>query len=406
MENEVTKLEVSESQREQIDGLAAAIREGIFKNPEAASELGPALSYFGSPRKGWGNRQYFNADGSPRLYMHPAAAKKLGNAGIAMLGEGGKKALASPGIQQVHVDEVLTELSTNLGANEYIASSVFPRVQVSDVTGIYFVFNRTHGNRDAGTELKRGLSARARRFGWDVTRATYQLERYTAENETDDLVREVADDVIGVDRRGVELCTGLLDLRLEKEVRDLAFTAANWSNTVTLSGVNQWNDPGSNILANLSTARIAVYLAANKKPNTLVMGLQVFEALALSDLLLERVKYTGTSQSPGAVTAQMMAALFQVDRIIVGTAIENTAAETLLDTYTPAFIWGKHALLTYVSQSPAREDPSAGYILTMGRAVDSYREENVTSNIIRANEEWKAVKTFAGAGYTFINAVA
>ncbi|HEU4751465.1 MAG TPA: hypothetical protein VFU47_00055, partial [Armatimonadota bacterium] len=141
-----------------------------------------------------------------------------------------------------------------------------------------------------------------------------------------------------------------------------------------------------------------------RRANTLEMGYQVFEALALHPDLLDRCKYTGTGERPAMVTAQMMAALFMVDQVLVGSAVSNTAEEG--QTASLSFVWGKHAWIGYVSETPALETPSAAYAFTLGRMADRYREEAIESDIIRVKEGWAMKAVAAGAGYRMPSAVA
>ena len=87
------------------------------------------------------------------------------------------------------------------------------------------------------------------------------------------------------------------------------------------------------------------------------MGVEVFEDLLQHPDILDRIKYV----QKGFVTTDILAALFDVNKILVGKAIVNTGNEGEANAFSD--IWGKHALLAYITGGPEPDgrDPSFGY---------------------------------------------
>jgi hypothetical protein len=318
------------------------------------------------------------------------------------------KWLSSQGVQQfdltladVHVDTILTNISIGYQNAEYIGPLVFPRVPVTKESGKFFTFDRADALRSEAAI--RGIGARYQRTGWDMSTDSYSVDEFGLETPIDDRVRNNADAIM-LEQTAVEYVSDQIDLKIEKDVANLINTAANWTGSTTLSGGDQWSDASSDVLASISTARLLVQANAGRRPNTAVLGVQVFEKLSLHPDLIDRIKYTGTAERPSMVTPMMLAALFGVDRVLIGTALENTAVEGATAAYS--FVWGKKFWIGYVSPRPAINTPSAGYIFTTGRFADRYREEQTRSDIIRAAEAWDSKTTSAGAGTLYTNAVA
>jgi hypothetical protein len=88
------------------------------------------------------------------------------------------------------------------------------------------------------------------------------------------------------------------------------------------------------------------------------MSPSVFYALKNHEDILDRIKYT----EKGIVTADLLAALFEVDEVHVAWAVVNTAVSGATDVIN--FVMGKHLLLCHVAPRPALKTPSAGYIFT------------------------------------------
>jgi hypothetical protein len=303
-------------------------------------------------------------------------------------------------VNDVHVDRILTNLSIAYRNVDYIAPLVFPRVPVMKESDKFFTFDRSDWLR---SEAKgRGIGARYQRTGWDMSTDSYSVDEFGLETPIDDRIRNNADPV-DLEQTAVEYVSDQVDLKMEKDVASLAFTAANWSGSATLSGTSQWSDDSSDPLAAFSTARLAILSATGRRANTVVMGVQVYEILMRHPDLIDRIKYTGTAERPAMVTPGMLAALFGVEQVLIGTALEDTANEGATSVYS--YIWGKKVWIGYVSPRPAINTPSAGYIFTTGRLADRYREPQTKSDIIRAAEAWDSKKTAAGAGYLYSAAV-
>jgi hypothetical protein len=94
------------------------------------------------------------------------------------------------------------------------------------------------------------------------------------------------------------------------------------------------------------------------RPNTLILGPLVMAGLMNNTAVLERIKYS----ERGIVTEALLASLFEVDRVVVTWAIQNTANQGGTDTFD--FMNGKNALLCYSAPNPGLQTPTAGYIFS------------------------------------------
>jgi hypothetical protein len=88
------------------------------------------------------------------------------------------------------------------------------------------------------------------------------------------------------------------------------------------------------------------------------MSPYVFYALKNHGDILDRIKYT----QKGIVTSDLLATLFEVERVFIPWGVVNEANQGAADDID--FIMGKHMLLCYVNPRPALKKPSAGYTFT------------------------------------------
>ena len=117
-----------------------------------------------------------------------------------------------------------------------------------------------------------------------------------------------------------------------------------------------WNLPTSTPIQDVTNAAVNMAGTTGYKPNVLLLSPSAFNALKNHDDILDRIRYT----QKGIVTADLLATLFEVDKVLVGWGVVNSAAKgTAADV---DFIMGKHALLCYANPRPALKKPSAGYI--------------------------------------------
>ena len=79
-----------------------------------------------------------------------------------------------PQKSQLHVNQLLSNVSVQYKNSEYIWDKVFPQVSVSKDSDLYRVYERNFKIPDT----KRAPKGVAREFGFDVSTASYMLEQH------------------------------------------------------------------------------------------------------------------------------------------------------------------------------------------------------------------------------------
>lgn len=142
-----------------------------------------------------------------------------------------------------------------------------------------------------------------------------------------------------------------MDLAREYAVAGEAFNSANFgSNTEALTGTDRWDNPASSPIQQLLVARERMLV----KPNTLVIGGQVWPWLRTNPDVKGYIQSrSGTNLGPTPMQADLdaLASLVQVERVVVGEARYNSAAEG--QTAVSSYIWGKSAALLRVEPNPS-----------------------------------------------------
>ena len=265
--------------------------------------------------------------------------------------------MPNPTLSDVHADRPLTDISVAWAQNpaNFVSRQVFPVVGSPNKSNTYYVwdkddFRRTDAKlRAEGTVgPKRNLRLSTDSFICDVYSIGMGISEQTAANADSPLDLEATFALMNAQ-----------DLAIREEIlfTSAAFTTSVWDTDVT-GGTNftVWNDAASTPIENVTTGIKTVLKNTGFRPNTLVMGADVwYDGLMNHPDIIGRL----ADNAPRLVNRQFVANLFELDRVIVGQASYNSAEEEV--TASEAFLLGKHALLAYVNPTPALNAPSAGY---------------------------------------------
>jgi hypothetical protein len=302
------------------------------------------------------------------------------------------------------------------GAEGFVADRVFPRVPVSKASDKYYTYDRGMFNRDEMEMRAPGTESAGATY--TISTDSYSCDVWALHVNIADQVRANADNPIQLDREGTEFLTLKAMLRREKLWAAEHFVTGVW--TTERAGVAsgptgtqflRWDEAASTPIEDIRAARTAMKQLTGFRPNKLVLGSQVYDALLdHPDLVgrIDRGQTTGTAQ----VMRQTLASLFEVDEVLVMDAIENTAVEGAANAH--AFIGGKHALLVYAPASPGIMVPSAGYTFTwtgllgggvLGSRISRFRMEHLKSDRLEIEQAFDQKLVAADLGSFFLNAV-
>lgn len=278
--------------------------------------------------------------------------------------------MTSPTRSDVHVNTPLTNLSVAFlqKADAFVADKVFPNIPVNKQSDRYYVYERGDFNRDEARLRAPSTESAGGGYTLDNT-PTYSCNTYAFHKDIDDQVRANADSVLSPDREATEYVTHKMLIKREKTWASSYFGTGIWSYdyTGTASGpsggtaeVTQWdNYSSSDPISDVRNGSTAITESTGFKPNTLVLGYAVYQKLLDHPDIVDRIKYGQSQGNTAIANSQTLASLFDVDRVHIMRAVENTADEG--QTASHSFIGGKKALLCYAAPSPGLMTPSAGY---------------------------------------------
>lgn len=302
--------------------------------------------------------------------------------------------------RDVVTDPVLGNVSISYRNADYIADKVFPVVTVGKQSGKYYIFDKS--------SLSVAESLRAAGSPSNEVEHAYGTATFYAEDHA--LKEFIPDEVVDQTDAGLdplvdatENVTERLLIGKEVELATMLTDTTQVTQNVTLAGVTQWSDyVNSDPLIDVRNARIAIRGQIFRTPNTLILGQQVFDILVDHPDIIDRLKYSQL----GVVTEELLARLFQVETVLIGSAGKNSGTEGAVDTLS--YVWGKNAVLLYVAPRAGLRQVSAGYTFQYGAPrVKRWRDEDREGTYVRVGGYYyDLVLTAVGAAYLIKNAVA
>ena len=305
-----------------------------------------------------------------------------------------------PLITSVKYDPLLTTISVQFqpAPDGYLADLVLPPVPVVRESASFWVYDKS---RFDVPDSKRAPRAEYNRIDWNVTTDNYLCHQYGLEGEIDDQERKNAAAPLDLDVDTTEIVTDMVLNNREKRCVDMVTDTSVVTQYTALTGVNKWTDPvNSDPLGVIKTARTTIFAATGYRPNRIVMGYTVFEALKLHPQIKEIIKYTERA----IVTAALLAAAFEVEEVLVGGVLRRTSKAGQADTL--ADVWGANVLVFYSEKSPSLKRASFGYQLREeDLRVFRYREDKRDTDVIRVTEKQAEKIVAAQLGYLIQTAV-
>jgi hypothetical protein len=320
--------------------------------------------------------------------------------------------MSNPVPGDVHVNTPLTNISIAYlqDASNFIAAKVFANIPVAKQSDRYYTYERGEFNRDEMEERAPGTESAGGSYNLDNT-PTYFARVYAFHKDIPDQVRSNADAVLSPDREATEYVTHKALIKREKLWAANYFVTGVWTNESTPA--NLWDTATGTPIEDVRLAKRTILESTGFEPNTLVLGKAVYDAIVDHPDVVDRIKYGQTPGQPAMANIEALMKLFEIERILVMKAIENTAAEGAAAA-VHAFIGGKHALLCYSAPRPGIMTPSAGYTFSWtgflgagaeGNRIKRFRIERIESDRVEIQMAFDPKLVAADLGYLFLSVV-
>lgn len=254
-------------------------------------------------------------------------------------------------------------------------------------------------------DTRRAARGTYNRGDWEFETGTYACEEHGWEEPVDDVEAALYSRYFDAEVISTEICVDAILRNHERRVATLLEANAITANVGTEWDVSATCTPRSDV----ETAREAMRAGYGILPNAIVMSYKVFRNVLRTTELKSALQYTNPIEI-GSEEAQrrILGQYFGLD-ILVGSGQRDSAKKG--QSYTLADLWDDeyvHLIRRSDMGGRLREPVYGRTFLWMADSpqsvmVESYREENKRSTIIRARQHVDEAVIFAGAAYKLGN---
>ena len=299
----------------------------------------------------------------------------------------------------------MMEFDLEADRDGYIAQRVAPVIEVAKPSGLF-------GKIPIEQLLKTRDTARAPGSGYargsfTFTSQSFACEEHGAEEPVDDREAQMYGDFFDAEVIAAQRARHAVLQNYEERVETLVFNASTWTATTI---THEWDDAANAVpISDVETAVQAVYTASGLWPNALIINKKVFRNLKKVDEIQALV----SSQSfmdirPGEIGVKHLEAVFDL-MIIVAGGTKDTAVEG--QTASPGPLWSdEYAMVARVATTSDPREPCVARTFhyaedgsEIGGAMESYRDETVRGDVIRARNDVDELVLYTEAAHLLDN---
>lgn len=298
---------------------------------------------------------------------------------------------------QLHVNQLLSNVSVQYKNQEYLWDKIFPIVNVAKDSDLYRVYDRNYRI----VETARAPKAVANEMGFDFSNSSYMLEQHALKDYVG-VDEEINNDQGSLQVDATEYLTDAIYRRMEFMMSEL-FTKTSWSLSVSLSATTVWsqNTTVSDPIPVWDTAASTIIANSGVTPNFAFTNRTNYVQMKNHVSVLDRVKYTSSE-----VGQAMIAALIGVNEFYVSTAIYNTGAEGAVSGTAAGAttFFANKSFMGYKPASPGLRQVSAGYsFLSNQPRVRTWKDEERNAMAIEVEVKYSPKIVASLTGYLIGN---
>lgn len=298
----------------------------------------------------------------------------------------------------------LTAIAIGYKNRRLIADDVLPRVPVGKQEFKYLKHSMAEGFTLPDTKV--GRKSKPNEVDFSATEVTDSTQDYALDDPIPQADLDNAASNYDPKGRAVEGITDLILLDREVRASGLVFNANNYgaNNKTALSGTSQFSDfTNSDPIATIMNSLDACIM----RPNVMVIGRPAFSVLIRHPKIVKAV--LGNAGDSGIARREDIAALFELEEVLVGEAFLNTAKKG--QTVSMSRVWGKHlSLVVRDKNADTRGGLTFGLTAQFGgRIAGADPDKNIGmrgGQRVRVGESVKELITANDLGYFIQNAVA
>lgn len=285
----------------------------------------------------------------------------------------------------------LEEYDLEAGRKGFIGDRVLPVTEVGKPSGEYGIISLEQLLQNKDT--RRATGGAYARGSWKFTDASFQTKEHGWEEPVDEREAEIYKEYFDAEVVSAQRARDFVLRNREIRIADLIQNSSTWTATDV---TNEWDDaPNATPIADVKAAQIRMFEAVGLWPNAVIINRPVFLNLRAVAEVIARIESSGSGDRSKAadITPADLADVFDLGEVIVAGSAKNTANEEA--TVSISSIWSnEYASVVKLAREMDIKEPALGRTFhygadgsEMGALMESYRDEPVRSDIIRARIE-------------------
>jgi len=325
--------------------------------------------------------------------------------------------MSQPDTKDLIVPVPLRNISIAYRNQSYIADKIFPIVDNVAPKAKFARYLKGAWFRDEAKMRAPGTVAP--RSGFPTDDIDINTKEYAFAKEVTDEDRRFGKAAgappLKPDQDAIEFCTDKIDLKKERRVAEIILSST-WSGVAGEDAEGLWAaaDEGNTFIEDVEDQIEYIRSQTGFRPNVLMLSSKTLKEIKQEPTVLNRIKYA----QKGIITPNLIAALFDLDEVLVGSAIYSIANEKKDGSdWSSQDIWEKNqnqgsAFLFYRPPAPGLKVPSAGIQAriayennNMPRRVSSWRESAAHQDVYEVAEETDIVQTGPDLGFLWYDTI-
>jgi len=267
--------------------------------------------------------------------------------------------MPQPTLEDVHFDSLLTDFSVGYiqDPGKFVADNMFPRKLVNHQSNKYATFDIGDFNRD--DMERRAPSAESAGTSYGTSSDSYSTEEWSLHQDVPHAIVQNSDAAHTPMQTATSTLANKERIRRDREWVTEFFSTGKWGTDKTGgTDFTQINDAASDPVGMIGDYQLTVEAATGFEPRHLALSAKGWLNLRNHPDIVGRINGSGSNGAPAVANEANVAAICNLDKIVVARGVYNSAAEGVTDSMT--WIAGNHALLAYVDASPGLMTPTAG----------------------------------------------
>lgn len=172
-------------------------------------------------------------------------------------------------------------------------------------------------------DLSRAADGTYKKAGLETQTDSYATQERGEEFPVDDRKKKMYSELM-LDSIAQRTIMNDLLIGLESDIATEAFSETVFTSYKTALSKG-WNDITSTIITNIDDAKAAVKASCGMKANTMVISDTLWRYVIRHPAIVDQIKYNGNPDDAYRISRAAVAAMFELENILIGDAVTNTA---------------------------------------------------------------------------------